>query len=153
MVSEELLEVLRTQDRDLGKEQFTLDKRSLCVVEHSPHGDQVLKLAAGLLHDTLLPLQDNCHAREIIDLGVADDQAVDVEATGSQDTRDAGEHTGLVLHQAVEDVALVRLLGGQRGFVENAADSGRRRPGRRTVFGGERRNAAVQSLVSQSLRR
>jgi hypothetical protein len=79
-----------------------------------------------LLHNTILSLQHNCHAGEVIHLGVADNQTVDVEATGGQDTGDTGEHTGLVLYQTVEDVTLWGSLGGERGFVEDVADGSRR---------------------------
>jgi len=36
---------------------------------------------------------------------MADDERVNVEASCSEDTRDAGENTGLILHEAVEDVS------------------------------------------------
>lgn len=151
VVSEELLEVLGAEDRDLGEEQLALNKRGLCVVEHGPDRNQVLELAAGLLDNTLLALQDDGHARQVIDLGVADYETVDVEATSSQDAGNTREHTGLVLHQAVEDVLLVRLLRGHGRLVEDAADSGGGGPGGRAVFGRERGDAAVQGLVGQGL--
>jgi hypothetical protein len=153
VVSEELLKVLRAENGDLGQEQLALNKGRLCVVKDSPDRDEILELAAGLLYDALLSLQDNSHAREVIDFGVADNKTVNVEATSSQNTRDTREHTGLVLDQAVEDVLLVWLRRRRRSLVENVADGGRGRPSRTAVFGRERRDTAVDSLVGQSLRR
>lgn len=48
------------------------------------------------------------HAGEIFDFGVADDEAVDVEAAGGEDAGDAAQDAGLVLHEAIEDVAFGR---------------------------------------------
>jgi len=112
VVGEQLLEVLGTEDANLGQEQFTLNERSSRVVENGPDWYQILELTAGLLNDTVLTLEDDGHTREVGNLGVADDQRVNVEATSGQNTRDAREHTGLVLNKTVEDMAFGRSLGG-----------------------------------------
>jgi hypothetical protein len=112
VMGEQLLKVLGTKDANLGQKQFTLNERSSCVVEDSPDGHQVLELATGLLNDTVLALKDDGHTREIGNLGVADDERINVEATSGQNTRDAREHTGLVLNKTVEDMAFGRKLGG-----------------------------------------
>lgn len=56
----------------------------------------------------------------------------DVEATAGKNTRHAREHTGLVLDETVEQVALEGLLAGRRGVVQNVRDRllGRRCAGR-----------------------
>jgi hypothetical protein len=151
VVRKQLFEVFWTENRDLGQEQFALDEGRLGVVKYSPYWDQILELAAGLLHDAILSLQHNSHPGEVVYLSVADNQTVDVETASRQDTRYAGEHTGLILYQTVEDVTLGRSLGRERGFVKDVADSSRRRPRRRAVFGGKRCDATVKGLVSQCL--
>lgn len=88
MMGEELLKVLGTQDANLGQEQFALDKGSRGVVKDGPYRDQVLKLTAGLFDDAVLALENDGHARKIGNFSVADDQGVDVEATGSENTGD-----------------------------------------------------------------
>lgn len=151
-MGKQLLEVLGAQDGDLCKKQLALYEGRLGVVEDSPHRDKVLELAAGLLDNAVLALQHNGHARQVVDLGVAHDQAVNVEATSGQNARDAREHTGLVLHQAIQDVSLGRGLRGQRGLVEDAADGGLGRPCW-AVLGGQGRDAAVEGFVCERLGR
>jgi hypothetical protein len=124
VVLEKLLEELRTKDRDLSQEQLTLHKCRFSIVQHSPDWDKVVQLAASLLDDTILALQHDGHAREILNLSVANDQAVNVETAGGQDTRYAGQHTGLVLNEAVQDVPLGRVAGSHGSLVENGRDSG-----------------------------
>jgi hypothetical protein len=147
MVREQLLEVLGAEDRDLGKQQLTLHQWRGGVIQHSPDGHEVLELAAGLLDNAILPLQDNGHAREVGDLGGADDQRVDVEAARGQDPGHARQHARLVLHEAVQDVAVARRLRGQRGFVQDARDGGGGRHAGARCGGGQRLDAAVQRLV------
>jgi len=124
VVSEEFLEVLRAENRDLREEQFALYERSAGVVQHGPDGHEILELATSLLDDAILALQHDGHAREVGDFSATNNERVDVETAGSQDTRDAREHTRLVLHQAVEDVAVTRRRAGDRRFVEDAGDCG-----------------------------
>lgn len=132
VVRKKLLEVLRAEDRDLREQELTLHQWRSGVVQHGPDRNKVFELAAGLLNNTILTLQHNRHAREVGDFGGADDQRVDVEATGGQNTGHARQHTGLVLDEAVQDVAVARRLRGQRGFVQDARDGGgRRHAGRR----------------------
>lgn len=147
VVCQELLKVLGTQDADLGEQELTLDEGSGCVVQNCPDGDEILELSASLLHDAILTLEDNSHAREIFDFGVADDQTVDVETSGGQDTGHAGEHTGFVLDQTVQDMALWRGLGREWCLIENAGDSGGGRDGGSGRGGGQWVDAAVQGLV------
>jgi hypothetical protein len=98
---------------------------------------EVFELPAGLLDDAVLALEDDAHAREVSDLGLAHDERVcalaggilwgikvgkvrtpslpvrcartNVEAPAGEDTRHAREHTRLVLHEAVEQVAVGQL--------------------------------------------
>lgn len=147
VVGEQLLKVLGAEDVDLGQEELALDERAICVVEHGPDGDQVLELAAGLLDDAVLAREDNGHAGEVLDLGAADDEGVNVEAAGGEDARDAREHTRLVLDQAVEDVALGGRGGRGRGLVEDVGDGGLGGPRRGRVAGGQRLGAAAAGLV------
>lgn len=148
VMSKKFLKVLGAENVDLGQEQLSLHESGLAVVENGPDGDQVLQLPARLLNNTVLTGQDNGHAGEIINLGVANNERVDVEASGSQDTRDARQHTRLVLDQAVQDVTLGRGERGGGGLVEDVGNGGLGgRPGRRSVGSGERRMAAADGLV------
>lgn len=151
VVLEKLLEELRAKDRDLSQEKLTLDKSRVGVVQHSPDGDEVIQLAASLLDDTILALQHDGHAREILNLGVANNQTVNVEATGGQDTRHTGQHTGLVLHEAVQDVPLGWVGGRHGSLIENGGDSGGSIPLRGSIGDRQRqRRATVQCLVGKS---
>jgi hypothetical protein len=122
VVSEKLLKVLWAEDVDLCEQKLTLHKRRLGVIQDSPDGDEVLELAAGLLDDAILSGEHNCHAGEVLDLGVAHDKTVDVEAAGSENPRNTGEHSRLILNQAVEDVACWRCFRGSRSLVEDIGD-------------------------------
>ena len=51
---------------------------------------QVFKLSPSLLYDRILSAQNDAHATQVPDLRAANDQGVDVEATSSEDARDAG---------------------------------------------------------------
>lgn len=119
VVLEQLLEELGAQDADLGEQKLALHQGRVGVVEDGPDGDKVVQLSACLLDDTVLALQHDGHAGQILNLGVANDQAVDVEAPGGQDPRHARQHTGLILHQAVQDVTLWRIGRCDRCLVQN----------------------------------
>jgi hypothetical protein len=151
VVLEQLLEELGAKDGDLGEEQLALDQSRVGVVQNGPDGDEIIQLAASLLDNTILALQHDGHAGQIIDLGLADHQTVNVEATGGQDTGHTGQHTGLVLNQAVKNMALRRVARRHGSLVQNRRDGGRSIPLGRGVGDrqGERR-AAVQCLVGQS---
>jgi len=147
---EKLLEELRTQDGDLGEQQLALDQGGVGVIQNSPDGNKIIQLAASLLNHTVLALQHDCHAGEILNLSVAHNQAVNVEATGGQNAGHSGQHTGLVLNQTVQDVTL-RGVGGRHGsLVQNARDSSRSIPLRRGIGNRQRQGrTAVQCLVGQ----
>lgn len=147
VVGLELLEVLGAKDVDLAEQKLTLNEGSVGVVEDSPDGDEILKLSAGLLDNAVLASEDNGHAGQVLDLSVAHNKRVNVEATGSQDTRDTGQDTGLVLDQTVEDVALGRSGRRDRGLVEDVGDGGLSRPDWRAVAHGQRRRATTKGLV------
>lgn len=119
VMAQQLLKVLRAEDRDLGEQQLALHERGRRVVEHGPHGHEVLELAARLLDDAVVALEHNRHAGQVLHLGVAHDEGVDVEATRGEDTGHAGEHTGLVLHETVEDVGFRWCGGGHWCLVED----------------------------------
>lgn len=148
VVCQQLFKVLGAKDVDLGEEQLALDERGIGVVQHSPDGDQVLELSARLLNNGVLAREHDGHAGEVRDLGVADDQTVDVEAASGENAGDAGEHTGLVLNEAVEGVALGRQRGGRGRLVEDVGDGGLGGP-RRRLLRGERRDAAMQRLICE----
>jgi hypothetical protein len=57
-----------------------------------------------LLHDTVLAAEDNTHATQVPNFGLAYHQGVNVEPPASKDSRDAGEYTRLVLNEAIEDM-------------------------------------------------
>ena len=86
----QIFEILRPQDRNLRQQQLPLHERRGRVVEHGPHGHQVLELAARLLHHAVLAGQHDGHAGQVFHFRVADDQTVDVEAPCGQDAGDAG---------------------------------------------------------------
>lgn len=123
VVGEELLKVLGTKNVDLGEEKLALDESRVCVVQNGPYGDEILELATGLLDDAVLPGKHDGHAGEVLYFGVADDEGVDVEAAGGENAGNAGEDAGLVLDEAVEDMALRRGDGGGGGLVEDVGHS------------------------------
>lgn len=150
VVLEQLLEDLRAQDADLGQEQLTLDQGSVGVVQNSPDGDEVVQLATGLLDDAVQSAQDDGHAREVLNLGVADDETVDVESSGGEDTGDSREHTGLILDETVQHMALGRVARRHGGLVEDGRHGRRGIPLGRRVGGGQReRSTAVERLVGE----
>ena len=124
MMRKHLLEILRSQHRDLGQQQLPLHERCTGIIQDRPYGDQVLELPPRLFDDAVLAGEHDCHAGEVFDFGVADDEGVDVEAAGGEDTGDAREDTRFVLHQAVEDVAFWGQGGWDGGFVEDGGDGG-----------------------------
>jgi hypothetical protein len=151
MMLEQLLEELRTKDGDLGKEKLTLDKSGVSVVQNSPDRDKVVQLAASLLNDAVLALQDDGHAREVLNLSVANNQTVNVETTGSQNSGHTGQHTGLVMHETVQDVPLGRVAGRHGSLIENGRDSCRSIPLRGSIGDRQRQGrATVQCLVGKS---
>lgn len=85
VVSKQLLKVLWPQDIDLREEQFPLHERRHGIVEYSPHGDHILELSSRLLDDAVLAGEHDGHATQVLDLGVADDERVNVEAARGQD--------------------------------------------------------------------
>ena len=80
---EQLLEEFRTQKVNFGQDKFPLDKGRLSIIQNGPHGNQILKLTTGLFNNSTLTLKHNGHARQILHLGTAHNQAVNVEASGS----------------------------------------------------------------------
>jgi hypothetical protein len=119
MVLEQFLEELGAQNADLGQKEFTLYERRVRVIEHSPNRDKIIQLAASLLNDSVLTLQHDGHARQILHLGIADDKTVNVEAAGRENPRDTREHTGLVLYQTVQDMTLRWVCRANRGLIED----------------------------------
>ncbi len=148
VVSEQLVEVLWAENVDLGEQQLALDEWCLGVFKDGPDWDEILELAACLLNNTVLAGEDNGHAGEILDFGVADDQRVNVEAAGGKNARDARQNTWLVLDKAVEDVTFWWCLRWCWSLVEDVGDGCLCRPCWR-VLGWERRDAAVKSLVCE----
>ena len=101
-----------------------------------------------------MALEHDGHAGKVLDLGVADDKRVDVEAPACEDPRYPGKHPGLVLHEAVEDVGLWWGGCGQWRFVKNGRHSCRRGRPRRGVCGGQRwSRTSVQGFVGYGGRR
>lgn len=147
VVGEQLLKELGSENVDLGKKEFALDQSGVAIIQHSPDRHQVFQLSSSLLNNAVLAGQDDGHARQILHLGVAHNQRVNVETSGSEDTGETREHTRLVLDQAVEDVTLRRRHGGRGRLIENVGDGGLGRPGWGSVGDGQRRRAAAQGLV------
>lgn len=105
-------------------------------------------MSACLLDDALLACEDDSHATEICDFGRADDEGVDVETSGCEDAGDAGENSGFVLDETVEDMALGGSCGGKSGFVEDRGDGGGGGDGEGGCRGGgERRYFTVKGFV------
>lgn len=117
VVCEQLVEVFGSEETDLGEQELALDDLGVGVVEDGPDRDQVLQLPTGLFDDAVLSPEDDRHPREILHLGVAHHERVDVEAPRREDAGDAGQHARFVLHQTVEDVAHGGLARGGRGVV------------------------------------
>ena len=70
------LRELGAEDGKFGEEEFTLDGRSLSVVEHSPDGNNVFKLTTGLFDNAVLPSKDDTHSGQVVDFGLAHDKGV-----------------------------------------------------------------------------
>lgn len=119
VVSEQLFKVLGAEDVDLGEKQLALDKSGGAVVQDGPDRDQVLELASSLLNDAVLASQDDGHSGQVINLGVADDERVNVESSGGKNTRQTRQHTRLVLDQAVENMPLGRRHRRRGRLVQN----------------------------------
>lgn len=147
VVGEQLLKVLGAENVDLGQQQLALDEGGVAVVEDGPDRDEVLELPPSLLNDAFLARQHNGHAGQVLDLGVAHDERVNVEAASGQNTRQPRQHTGLVLDQAVEDVSLGRGHGGRRGLVEDVGNGGLRRPRGRRLGQRQGSRASSEGLV------
>ena len=79
-------------------------KPSCAVTNIEKETHQVLKLPPRLLHNAVLSTEDDAHPREVANLGATHDERVNVEPAASQDARNAGEHSGLVLDETVEHV-------------------------------------------------
>ena len=150
VVSQQLLKVLGAQDVDLGEQQLTLDKCSIGVIQDGPNRDQILELSAGLLDDAVLASEHNGHAREVLDLGAANNEGVDVEAAGGKNAGDAGQNTGLVLDQAVKDVAGRGSQRGTRSLVEDVGHGGLGGPGGRRIVHREGSLTTAEGLVGDS---
>jgi hypothetical protein len=148
MVRQQILEVLRAENRHLGEQEFALDQRGGGVIQDSPDGDEILELAAGLFDDAVLAGEDDGHAGEVLDLGVADHQRVDVEASRRKNPGYPRQHPRLVLDKAVQHVPLRRRRGLHRRLVDYAADGGGRGPDWR-VGSGQRLHSSVQRFVGQ----
>ena len=69
---------------------------------------------------------------------MADDQGIDVEASRGEDTGDAGEDSGFILHKAVQDVAFWGCDGRRGCFIEDVGDGCLGGPCWGCVGGGER---------------
>lgn len=123
VVGQEILEVLGAENGDSGKQKLSLDDGSVGVVQYSPDGDKVLDLSSGLLDDSVLASQHDGHSRQIVNLSVADNQRVNVEASRSKGSGNSGQHTRLVLNETVENMSLDGSLGGHGSLVENRGDS------------------------------
>ena len=79
-------------------------KFSRADVVHPDDGDDLVELLADLLEDGVVAVDDEGHAREVVVLGLADGEAVDVEPAGGEHAGDVGQDAGLVLHQGGEHV-------------------------------------------------
>jgi hypothetical protein len=55
---------------------------------------------------------------------VADDKGVNVKAAGCENARYAGEDSGFVLHEAIQDVSFWGSHGGRGRFVEDVRYGG-----------------------------
>ena len=66
---------------------------------------EVFELPPRLLDDAVLAAEDDAHATQVADLRAAHDERVDVEPAPGENSGHAREHTGFVLHEAVEDVS------------------------------------------------
>lgn len=123
MMRKQALEVLRSENADLGQEQLTLHERRFGVVQHCPDRHEILQLSSGLFHHTVLSLKHDRHAGQICHFGTAHNQTVDVETSRGENTGHAGEDTRLILDQTIEDVSFGRGRGWERSLIENTRDS------------------------------
>lgn len=119
MMGQKLLEVFRTQDRDFGKQELSLDEGRSCVVEYGPHGDEIFELSSGLLNDTIETTENDSHAGQVRDFGVADHERVNVKATRCKNPGDTGENPGFILDETIENMTLRRRSRRNWSLVEN----------------------------------
>ncbi len=68
-------------------------------------GDDLVELLADLLQREIVAVDDEGHARQVGVLGLADREAVDVEAARGEHSRDMGQDAGLILHQRGQNVS------------------------------------------------
>lgn len=136
MMMEQLLEVLGTENIDFGKQKLTLNKGRVGIVKDGPDRYEILQLPASLLHDAVVASQDDGHAGQVRDLGVADDQRLNVEAASGNDTREARQDTRLILNQTIQNMTLGRVDLRCRGLIEDVGDGGLGRPRGRSAGDG-----------------
>ena len=98
------LDPLLRRGLDLDEHQVALDEVLAADVLHLDDGDDLVELLADLLQLGVVAVDDEGHARQVGLLGLADGEAVDVEAARGEHAGDVGQDAGLVLHQRRQDV-------------------------------------------------
>ncbi len=95
---------------DLDEHQVALDEVLAADVVHLDDGDDLVELLADLIEHVVVAVDDEGHARQVGVLGLADGEAVDVEAARGEHAGDVRENAGLVLHQGGKHVPHRRSL-------------------------------------------
>ena len=83
---------------DLDEHQVAFDEILRTDVEHPHDGDDLFQLPPDLLQHPVVADDDKRHSRQLGIFGLADGQAIDIEAAGRQHARDVGQHARNVLH-------------------------------------------------------
>ena len=85
--------------RHLEQRELPLDRLVRLELAHAEDVDELVHLLLDLLERMLLAVDPQRDARDVLPLGGADGEAVDVEAAPGEHARDAHERTRLVLDQ------------------------------------------------------
>src|SRR3954469_1192167 len=99
------LRAVRQRGADLDEQQLALHRGALLELDDLDHLDELVQLLGDLLERRGLRVGDDRHAREVRVLRRAHGEGLDVEPAAAEQGRDAGQDTGLVLHEDRERMA------------------------------------------------
>ena len=120
------LHALLRRGLDLDEHQVALDEVLAADVVDLDDGDDLVELLANLLQLGVVAVDDEGHARQVRLLGLADGEAVDVEAARSEHAGDVGQHARLILHQRRQHVPHTSTLSKGAGFLQHLSDAARK---------------------------
>ena len=89
---------------DLDQHQLAVDRERAVELDDLDHLDQLVELLGDLLQRGVLDVDHDGHPRDLLVLGRAHGERLDVEAAPAEQAGDPGQHAGLVLDQHREGV-------------------------------------------------